>query len=169
MTVNDDAGTGRNHLFPGMSLSPDGRIDIAWYDTRLSAVASGDPESDTAATDVFYASSTDGGAAFGPNTRISDGSADRSIGVFANNIGSAGPVGMTSTDKGVFFAWQDTRNGSLAAQSEDVYMASIGLDGVAPVSAADAGTPAGVLVGVGLALGAGVAMLAASAVGAVRR
>ena len=165
VTVNDDAGKDRNHLFPGMALAPDGRIDIAWYDTRLSPVASGDPEGDTAATDVFYASSTDGGATFGPNIRVSDRSADRSIGVFANSIGSAGPVGITSTDKGVFFVWQDTRNGSNAAQSEDIYMSSIGLDGIAPVTTTtedDDDTPAGVLVGVGLALGAGVAMVVAS-------
>ena len=168
VTVNDDAGKGRNHWLPGMALAPNGRIDIAWYDTRLSPVPAADPEGEKGTTDVFYASSTDGGATFSVNMRVSDRSADRSIGVWGNSIGTAAPVGMTSTDKGVFFTWQDTRNGNAAAQSEDIYMSSIGLDGVAPLTTDakdDDDTPAGVLVGVGLALGAGVAMLAASAVG----
>ena len=163
-TVNDDAGKGSNHLYPGMSLAPNGRLDVAWYDTRLSAITPGDPESDTASTDIFYASSTDGGATFTPNMRISDRSADRTIGVFSNGIGSAGPVGLTSTRNGAFFAWQDSRNGNVDTQAEDVYMASIGLDGVAPVAtSSSARTPSGVFLGVGVALGMGVAMIAASA------
>lgn len=167
VTVNDDADKGRNHWLPGMSLAPNGRIDVAWYDTRLSPVPATDPESEAGTTDIFYASSTDGGATFGPNMRVSDRSADRSIGVWGNSIGTAAPVGITSTDKGVFFAWQDTRNGNVTDQSEDIYMSSLGLDGVAPLTTDggdDGRMPSGVLVGVGLALGAGLAMLVASGV-----
>ena len=164
VTVNNDAGKGGNHLYPGMALAPNGRLDVAWYDTRLSATPTGDPESDTASTDIFYASSTDGGATFTPSMRISDRSADRTIGVFSNGIGSAGPVGVTSTKDGAFFAWQDTRNGNATTQSEDVYMAGVGLDGVAPVATTSSKeTPSGVYVFVGLALGMGLAMIAASA------
>ncbi len=163
-TVNDDAGKGNNHLYPGMSLSPNGRLDVAWYDTRLSPIAAADPESDTASTDVFYASSTDGGATFTPSMRVSDRSSDRTIGVFSNSIGSAGPVGITSTREGAYFAWQDTRNGNVTNQAEDVYMASVGLDGTALTSTTSRKeTPSGVYVGVGLAMGMGVAMIAASA------
>lgn len=91
--VNDDPQKGVNHTYPGLSLAPDGRLDVAWYDGRLSARPAGDPEGESGFTDIFYASSADGGRTFTKNARISDRSADRSIGAWSNNIGSAGPPG----------------------------------------------------------------------------
>ena len=35
-TVNDDAGKGANHSLPGVSIAPNGRVDIAWSDSRNS-------------------------------------------------------------------------------------------------------------------------------------
>ncbi|MGH2706348.1 MAG: hypothetical protein ACRDJ4_15065, partial [Actinomycetota bacterium] len=126
-TVNDDAGKGINHEFPGIAIGPEGRVDVAWYDGRLSPRPSSDPESDSGLQDVFYASSTNQGRSFGPNRRITDRSIDRSIGVWSNNIGSAAPIGMASAADAVYFAWQDTRNGNPLTNAEDVYFASLRL------------------------------------------
>ena len=165
--VNDEPQKGVNHSFPNVSLSPDGRLDIAWYDGRLSTRPAGDPEGDSGFTDIFYASSTDGGRSFTPNMRISDRSADRSIGAWANNVGSAGPVGIASTADGAFFTWQDTRNGDSVNQAEDVYMASVGLEGrpLETARSVSKGINRTVIFLAGGALGMGIAMVVASLLG----
>ena len=63
LLVNDDA-TGNDQFHPVIAVKPDGTIDVAWYDKRNS------PNDD--AWDVYFARSTDGGASFGANRRISD-------------------------------------------------------------------------------------------------
>lgn len=106
---------------PNVSVAPNGRVDVAWYDGRLSPKeppAAGDDESGF--QDVFYTSSSDKGATFGPNRRITDRSIDRSIGVYSNNVDSKTNVGITSTDDQVYFAWQDSRNADRELQPEDV-------------------------------------------------
>ncbi len=162
--VNDDVNKGVNHSYAGLSLAPGGRLDVAWYDGRLSSRPAGDPEGESGFTDIFYSSSTDGGRTFSPNMRISDRSADRSIGAWANNIGSAGPVGIASTGDGAFFSWQDTRNGDAVNQAEDVYMASVGLDGrpLGMAKAVSKGISRTVIFLAGGALGMGVAMVVAA-------
>jgi hypothetical protein len=160
-TVNDDAGKGVNHEYPGISIAPNGRVDVAWYDGRLSPKPSDDPESESGLQDVFYASTSNHGRSFGPNLRISDRSIDRSIGVWSNNVGSAAPIGMASTRDSVYFAWQDTRNGNPVNSAEDVYFGSLKLAG--PLPPAGGGIPAWVLLGAGVALGMGLAAMAAYA------
>ena len=158
--INDDAGRGVNHTFPGIAVAPNGRVDVAWYDGRLSPVPAGDPEDDRGFTDIFASSSTDGGRTWTRNVRISDRSSDRSIGVWSNNIGSAGPVGVASTDEAVFFAWQDTRNGNAITQSEDVYTAALQLGDVETVGSSS-DRPGWLFLLGGTALGMGIAMVLA--------
>ena len=144
-----------NHTFPGIAVAPNGRVDVAWYDGRLSPVPAGDPEEDVAWTDIFASSSSNGGRTWSPNIRVSDRSSDRSVGVWSNNIGSAGPVGVTSTNDAAYFAWQDTRNGNSTTQSEDVYAASLRFDdSPAPVRESD--RPDWPLLAGGTALGMGI-------------
>jgi len=164
VTVNDDAkSTTTQHYDPGISIAPNGRVDIAWYDFRNSptpeANAENAPFNNGGFTDVYYASSTDGGRTFGQNVRISDRMADRSIGVWSNNVHSHFTVGIASADDGVYFAWQDTRNGNSVTNSEDIYFASL-LRDAAPVSVeGGSDVPGWVLTGAGVAVGMGVAML----------
>ena len=61
--LNDDV-TANDQLHPAIAVKPDGTIDVVWYDKRNSA---GD-----SAWDVYFAKSTDGGATFSPNARITD-------------------------------------------------------------------------------------------------
>lgn len=158
--VNDDPGKGVNHTYAGLDIAPDGRVDVAWYDGRLSTRPAGDPEEEAGFTDIFSASSTDRGRTFTPNVRISDRSADRSVGVWSNSVGSAGPVGVASTNDMVWYSWQDTRNGNALTQAEDVYVASLEVNGAVPAPAARAasGVPRWILLAGGIAAGMGLTM-----------
>ena len=104
--------------FPALGVAPNGRIDVAWYDYRNDA---GLKEGDRRPTfqDVYYASSTDGGRSFSKNVRINDRTIDRRFGPKQGSIN--GPVGLASTDKVAFIAWDDTRNGNTTTASQDIY------------------------------------------------
>lgn len=121
--LNDDktaVPVGQFH--PNVSIAPNGRVDVAWYDGRLSPKEPAAPgEDETGLQDVYYTSSSDQGRTFGPNERITDRSIDRSIGVYSNEIDSKTNVGITSTDDKVYFAWQDSRNADRELQPEDIY------------------------------------------------
>ncbi len=154
--VNDDPQSGVNHEAPGISIAPNGRIDVAWYDFRHTPAAVGN----TGLQDVYYASSTDGGRTFSRNVRITDRSIDRTIGVYGGAYMSSINVGIISADDAVFFAWQDTRNGRPNTGSEDVYSASLQLGGLEPAGTAEAssGDRSWLVLAVGALLGAGLAM-----------
>lgn len=162
--LNDDTteGVKVNQFDPGISISPDGRVDVAWYDGRLSprAPVLGSNPSERGFQDVFYTSSSDQGRSFGPNIRITDRSIDRSIGVWSNNIDSHFNVGIASTNDAVYFAWQDSRNGSREIDAEDIYSASLKWDG-ATLIAESGESPAWGMIACGVALGLGVAMVLA--------
>ncbi|MGH9279524.1 MAG: sialidase family protein [Acidimicrobiales bacterium] len=166
VTVNDDPQSGVNHEAPNIAIAPNGRIDMAWYDYRYSTRGG----TGTGIQDVFSASSTDGGKTFGPNRRITDRSIDRSIGVYAGAIMSFINVGIASTDDVVYYAWQDSRNGRPNTQAEDIYTASLMLDGPQPVGASTTSSDdRGVaMLLTGLALGAGLAMVVVWIVGRSR-
>ena len=160
--LNDDEGSGSEagQFFPGISIAPNGRVDVAWYDGRLSPAAppGEDGGEESGFQDVFYTSSTDRGATFTPNLRISDRSIDRSVGVWSNNIDSSHNVGIDSSDEAVYFAWQDSRNADPELQAEDVYMASLQLEEAA---ASTSSVPGWAWLGAGTALGLGLAAVVA--------
>jgi hypothetical protein len=129
--LNDDRNPAVNQHLPGISVAPNGRVDVAWYDDRLElgAFPSEDQEEpsegEPTAQNVFYTSSDDQGRSFGPNVRISDRHIDRTVGVWGNNIASQDNVGIDSDDEDVYFAWQDTRNADPRLQAEDIYTAKL--------------------------------------------
>src|SRR5262249_29619731 len=79
-TLNDDTNRNPkdNHFDPGISVAPNGRIDIAWLDGRLSSVppATGTGTSEKGFEDVFSTSSSDQGATWTANLRVTDRSID---------------------------------------------------------------------------------------------
>ncbi len=166
VTVND--GTERpaaRQYDPGISIAPNGRVDVAWYDFRDSPAPEEDNESAPfnrgGFQHVYYSSSVDQGRTWSPDVRVSDRLIDRNIGVWSNNVHSHYSVGITSTDDAVYLGWQDSRNGNAVTNSEDVYYAAVYLDG-AEVAGGDEGStvPGWILLGAGVAIGMGVAMLA---------
>jgi hypothetical protein len=169
--LNDDAHAGgKAHQFdPGISIAPDGRLDVAWYDGRHSpkAPATGAGGNESGFQDVYYTSSTDQGRTWRPNMKISDRSIDRSIGVWENNIGSRHNVGISSTADSVHFAWQEPRVAHRELQPEDVYMSSLKLDPQALTAnrATSPSVPWAVYIIAGIALGMGAAMMIVWVVG----
>lgn len=163
--LNDDAKAGgKVHQFdPGIAIAPDGRVDVAWYDGRLSPrpPATGAGTNERGLQDVYYTSSTDQGRTWRPNLRISDRSIDRSIGVWGNNIGSSHNIGIASTADSVYFAWQEPRVPHPEQQPEDVYMSSLKLDSQALSAASKTSTsvPWAVYILAGIALGMGAGMI----------
>ena len=127
--LNDDSSTdGRGHLFPHMALASGGRIDVAWYDFRNDPTAPMDASAFGFGnwSDVYMTSSSDGGATWGPNIRITDGLSNRNIGTFNfNNYYLVDQPGVASTDSGALIAWQDTRNGDTDSQAQDIYSAVV--------------------------------------------
>lgn len=159
VVVNDDTG-GANQFEPGLSVAPNGRLDVAWYDFRHSPtepIVSSGHSGDLGLSDVYMSSSTDGGRTFGANVRVSDRSADRSYGVWSNRVDSKFNVGIASSDATVYVAWQDTRNAIGDTDAEDVYTTSVHLAASPGAGDDDSGVPGWILLGSGTALGLGLA------------
>ncbi|MGH9277639.1 MAG: sialidase family protein, partial [Acidimicrobiales bacterium] len=164
--VNDDAQSpNTQHYDPGITVAPNGRVDIAWYDFRNSPMPETIPTEFAAPfntggfTDIYMASSTDGGRTFGPNVRVSDRMSDRRIGMWSNNVHSHYNVGIAASNGETYVAWQDSRNGNEQNDSEDIYFAAVVHDASAVSVDEGSSVPGWVLVGAGVAIGMGVAML----------
>ncbi len=112
MRVNDDPASPNNwQWFATMSVAPTGRIDAVWNDTRDTGLANWSA--------LYYASSTDGGATWSANERISE-YWDSHIGwPQQNKIGDY--YHMVSDRVGAHLAWAATFN-----NEQDVYYMRIG-------------------------------------------
>lgn len=115
--TDDDPNQIFGQVYPNIAVAPNGRVDIAFFDTR------NDPG--TRGNDVYYVSSPDNGVTWGPNIRISDKLIDRKIGVFANNADVNAPPGLAATKAFTVVAWDDTRNGDAIGQAQDLYSAAV--------------------------------------------
>lgn len=104
--VNDDPGTSAYQWFGTMSVSPSGRIDAIWLDTRDN------PGSFNSS--LYYSFSTDSGVTWSANERLSN-SFDPHLGwPQQNKMGDY--FHMISDDAGFRLAWAGTFNGE-----QDVY------------------------------------------------
>jgi hypothetical protein len=113
---------------PRMSVAPNGRIDVAWYDFRNDPAY--DPTQSSVGNqnrfqDVYYSFSTDGGRSWAPNVKVTDRMIDRKLGVHSGNFGLVGPIGISSTDAAAFVAWDDTRNSAGDSQAQDIYLGRV--------------------------------------------
>jgi len=170
--VNDTAaGDETAQYLPKISVSPDGRLDVVYYDRRsdprLRAVRGLQqwwPPPDWPArrrnvrNHVSLQSSFDGGRSFAPALRLSSRSFSSRIGFGATeglpDLGSR--LGLISTDRGALGLWTDTRAGTRKTQKQDLAKAVVAIvepEGLAPP------LPAGLRYG-GLALAlAGLGLL----------
>jgi hypothetical protein len=114
MIINDeDPRLLTLQFMPNLSVAPNGRVDIAWWDFR------NDPG--TFQNDVYLASSFDNGATWSANMRVTDRSIDRKIGPWSNGYDVRQPPGLVPTARYTIVAWDDTRNGDPDAQAQDIY------------------------------------------------
>lgn len=151
-------------LYPSISVAPNGRVDVAWYDWRNDATWVADAKKNVF-QDVYYTSSVDGGRTWGPNLKLNDRAIDRHIGV-SNQGGIRGPIGIGSRDEAAYVAWDDTRNGTEVTHSQDIYFTRARLSDPADLFTSSAGGSSPVAwaaggLAAGLAL-AGLALLAAN-------
>lgn len=77
-----------------------GLIHAVWEDNRDSA---------TTGPDIYYANSTDGGLSFNPSARVNND---------ATPVEQARPVIAVASDRSVYVAWDDPRNGG---RGRDIY------------------------------------------------
>jgi hypothetical protein len=89
-------------VIPNISVAPNGRVDVAWWDTRDDPGNRGN--------DVYYTYSTDNGKTWSKNTRITDQTDSRLYGVWGANFDMTSPPGVASTNSYAVFSWDDTRN-----------------------------------------------------------
>lgn len=107
--INDDTGTSAFQWFGTMSVSPTGRIDVVWLDTR-------DNLPNTSA--LYYSNSKDGGLTWSENVKVSE--------YFNSHLGwpNQNKMGdyfdMISDSAGAFLAWAATFN-----NEQDVYFSRI--------------------------------------------
>ncbi len=95
-------------LYPLLSVAPNGRVDVAWYDWRNDTGLTTDGKKNIF-QDVYYASSVDGGLTWAPNLKLNDRAIACHIGV-SQQGGIRVPVGIGSSDEAAYVAWDDTRN-----------------------------------------------------------
>ncbi len=111
VTVNHDFASLAWQWFGTMSVAPGGRIDVVWNDTRNSGLDN--------VSQLFYASSSDGGATWSPNVAVSP-PFDSHVGwPNQNKIGDY--YHMVSDDVGASVAYAATFNGE-----QDVWFLRIG-------------------------------------------
>jgi Neuraminidase (sialidase) len=74
---------------------------------------------------VYLSSSTDNGATWSKNMRITDRVVDRRIGIWANGYDVNVPPGIASTDRFLVVGWDDTRNGTQLTQTQDLFTSDV--------------------------------------------
>jgi hypothetical protein len=117
--LNDDKDPDALHLqvTPNLDVAPDGRVTAAWWDFR----------DDTGAftNDVYATWSTDNGQTWSANTKVTDEPINRRLGVWSNGSDMRGPPAIASTKAYTVFGWDDTRNGTELAPSQDIYTRAV--------------------------------------------
>ena len=121
---DDDPKNFGGQFFPNLSIAPNGRVDVVWWDTR--------DMQGLRATDAYYTYSTDDGRTWSKNIRVTDQSVDRKLGIWGNNYDIASQPGVASTNAYAVFGWDDTRNSdktfsdssAVGGGLQDVYVAA---------------------------------------------
>jgi hypothetical protein len=113
--VNDTRqGDGTSQYLPKLSVAPDGRLDVLYYDRR------GDRTNVLNEVSLQY--SLDGGETFEPRVRLSDRAFSSRIGFGAErglpDLGSR--LGLVSTDERAYGVWADTRAGTRRSGKQDI-------------------------------------------------
>ncbi|HTJ74704.1 MAG TPA: sialidase family protein [Acidimicrobiales bacterium] len=109
--LDDDQVPLVTHFTPQIDVAPNGRVDVVWYDFRLQQGF---------APDLYYTHSSDNGATWSPNQRLTDRSIDFTLGVSANSDVRQ-PPGVASADQYAAVGWTDTRLGTPETQTQDLF------------------------------------------------
>jgi putative cell wall-binding protein len=124
LKINDDTTPQANQSNPWVSVAPNGRVDVVWHDQRNRY--SGPPPTTRGLGDIYYAWSTDQGASFSPNRRITDRTFNRDVGL--TGVGGYtwyGPTVVPIGSSQALVAWTDSREGDFNTGIQDVYLATV--------------------------------------------
>jgi len=120
---------------PSVSVAPDGRVDIVWEDRRHWYQGPGERDcvhthiacDDARLGDTYYSYSTDAGATFEANRRISDRSHNNDVGFdyrFATGW-AFGPQAISMSNDELLVGWMDSREGNFDDDTQDIYLAKV--------------------------------------------
>ena len=116
---------------PNVSVAPNGRVDVVWQDRRHwymredYCVHTHLPCDEARLGDTYYAYSTDAGATFSANRRISDRHHNNDVG-FDYRFGTGwqfGPVAVPLGNDQLLIGWMDSREGNYDDDNQDIYLA----------------------------------------------
>lgn len=132
-------------ITPNIDVTPEGRVDAVWWDFR--------DDRGTIATDVYYSFSKDNGESWSKNTRLTDRSVNRRIGVWTG-ADIRQPPGIASLKEFAIVGWDDTRFGDTTTQTQDVFTRAVQFEAIG------GGGNAAVRYGIGALLGLGLVGIA---------
>jgi len=136
---------------PKLSVAPDGRLDVMYYDRRADRT--------NVLNEVSLQSSFDDGKTFLARVRVSDRAFSSRIG-FGQERGLAdlgSRLGLISTNSRAYGVWTDTRGGSLNTGKQDLARGVVAFNDPARLSSAAKG---GLWAGAILLILAGIAVVA---------
>ncbi len=125
--VNDNPlRDGTSQYMPRVDVGGGGRVDVVFYDRRNDA--------QDVLTDVYLATSTDGGDTF-TNRRLTSESFDSRVGPIVSELHGTDfgtRIGIDSWGNTIVAAWTDTREGSEADGQQDIGVSKVTLAEDAP-------------------------------------
>lgn len=113
--TDDDPARKASQYVPAVSVAPDGRVDVGWYDFRNDGFFSPGAEGNMGSAvgqrywDVYQTYSRDAGRTWSSNLRVTSSSVDGKAGITFNNQDVRSPVAIASTNEATYLAWPDTR------------------------------------------------------------
>lgn len=128
---------------PNLTVADNGRIDVVWQDRRhwylgpakrngVGVCTHTHTECDEARLgDTYYSSSSNGGASFTRERRITDHTINNDVG-YDYRFGAYWDYGPTSIPIGndrIMFAWMDSRDGNVDTDNMGIYLAEATLKG----------------------------------------
>ena len=129
---------------PVLAQAPDGRIDMAYYDT-----------SNGGSQDVYLVTSGDEGATFSTPQLVTTSPSNINVGPVSEDgvhPGFGEWLSLESSNGSAQIAWTDTRRGTIDSAKQDIYFASVPLEAGTPIWVPIAAGVGGAIVLGGLAL-----------------
>lgn len=106
-----------NKFVPGVTAAPNGRFDAAWVDMRN--------DNGNLLSNIYYASSSDGGATWSKNIKVSDQPSNLHYGQFANNSDVRSNTNLASNNYAANIVWDSTQNATPTKDVQDIYFGGV--------------------------------------------
>jgi hypothetical protein len=132
--INDDpVNSSKWHWFGTLSVAPNGRIDVVWYDTRNAA--------NNTDSQLFYSYSTDGGVTWSPNLAVSNSFNPLEGWPNQNKIGDYITIVSDHTGGNVAYAATFNFDRNRGQHEQDVYFVRVSPSGGPTPTQTPRGTP----------------------------